>query len=364
MPLLPEKDLSAVCSLTAVCWEQCRNSRIFLTGGTGFIGTWLVESFLAANLRFRLNSSLSVLSRDSAAFLKRSPHLANETSLEFIEGDVRTFPFPPGRFDFVIHAATAARAKKAAEDPLEMFSTIVAGIDRVLQFAKRAEARSVLFTSSGAVYGAQPSSISHISEEFDGAPDPLSPASVYAEGKRAAEQLCCLYLKQHGLTTKIARCFAFVGPHLPLDAHFAIGNFICDVMNHRDVVILDDGTPRRSYLYASDLAVWLWTILFRGKPGRAYNVGSEDSLSILQLAHLVTSVLDPSVKISVQQGPKPGSKILQYVPCTARSREELGLMQTIDIRDAIAKTAAWHGFDSSLGGTRTGSDRASNRPCG
>ncbi len=359
MPVLPEKDLSDICILTAVCWEQSRNSRIFLTGGTGFIGTWLVESFLAANLRFRLNSSLTVLSRDSAAFLKKCPHLANEASLEFVEGDVRTFPFPPGRFDFVIHGGTTASAKQAVADPLELFSTIVAGTDRVLQFAKRTGARSVLFTSSGAVYGAQPPSISHISEEFDGAPDPLNPGSVYAEGKRAAEQLCCLYLNQHGLATKIARCFAFVGPHLPLDAHFAIGNFISDAMNHRDVVILDDGTPKRSYLYASDLAVWLWTILFQGKPGRAYNVGSEDSLSILQLAHLVSSILNPSVKISVRREPKPGSKILQYVPCTARSRGELGLMQTIDIRDAIAKTAAWHGFDSTLGGTGP----ASNRRC-
>jgi nucleoside-diphosphate-sugar epimerase len=347
MPPLPEDDLSAICNLTAPCWEQARNSRIFLTGGTGFFGKWLVESFLAASARFQLNSRLTVLTRNAGAFLNNTPHLANEPTLEFVEGDVRNFRFPPGTFDFVIHAATAANAKQAAEEPLEMFSTIVAGTDRVLQFARKVEARSVLFTSSGAVYGKQPPQISHISEEFEGGPDPLDPASVYGEAKRAAEQLCCLYLKAHRIETKIARGFAFVGPHLPLEAHFAAGNFIADVVNHRDLQIRGDGTPRRSYLYASDLAVWLWTILFRGKPCRAYNVGSEHSVSIRDLAEVVVSALNPAIKICVHQQPLPGNKLLQYVPSTERARKELGLVQTVDLHDAIVKTAQWHGFDSS-----------------
>lgn len=352
MPALPENDLSEICELTTPCWEQCRTARVFLTGGTGFFGAWLVESFLAANRRFHLGSSLTVLTRDAGAFLAKASHLANEASLDFVEGDVRTFGFPNGTFDFVIHAATAASAKQAAEDPLEMFSVILTGTNRVLEFSRKARVKSVLLTSSGAVYGRQPPNISHLPEDFTGGPDPLNPVSVYAEGKRAAEQLCCLYLKQHGLKAKIARCFAFVGPHLPLNAHFAIGNFIADAIAQRDIEVLGDGTPKRSYLYASDLAAWLWTILFRGQPGRAYNVGSDESVSILELAQQVTSVLNPAGRINVRQTPNAISQAEQYVPCTARSKKELGLVQTVALSDAIARTAVWHGFRHEEGFAR------------
>ena len=149
-----------------------------------------------------------------------------------------------------------------------MLSTILAGTERTLQFAAQCDARKFLLTSSGAVYGRQPPELTHVPESYDGAPDPLNPASVYAEGKRAAELMCAVYQKAaeaNGMEfeAKIARCWAFCGPHLPLDAHFAIGNFIGDVLAGRPISIAGDGTPRRSYLYAAELAAWLWTVLFR-----------------------------------------------------------------------------------------------------
>src|SRR5260370_33188789 len=101
-----------------------------------------------------------------------------------------------------------------------------------------------------------------------GAPDTMDANSAYGEGKRMAELLCAIYRKSYGIETKIARGFAFVGPYMQLDTHFAIGNFVSDSLAGQCIEVRGDGTPLRSYLYASDLMVWLWTILTRGKAGR------------------------------------------------------------------------------------------------
>ena len=318
-----------------------RGERLFLTGGTGFFGCWLVESFLHCNHELDLNAQITVLTRDPVAFLQKVPHLRIESSLKLHAGDVRDFSYPQGSYAFVLHAATEASAKQLAEQPHEMLSTILAGTERVLSFAAQAATRKLLLTSSGAVYGTQPADLSRITEEYTGAPDSLAPGSIYGEGKRAAELLCAL-AAQTGLETKIARCFAFVGPHLPLDAHFAAGNFLLDVLRGRSISIASDGTSLRSYLYAADLAIWLWTILFQAPSLRAYNVGSEHAVSITELAHTAAALCEPPLNISVAQQPTPGKPPAQYVPSTARARQELDLRETVPLGEALQRTLDWH----------------------
>ncbi len=335
-------DLNLVVSATLALWDELRDQRVFLTGGTGFFGCWLVESFCHANRDLGLNANITVLTRSPEAFARKCPHLVSNPAVSLLQGDVRSFSFPEGDYKYVIHAATEARARQAKDVPLEMLSTIVAGTERTLEFAATHGTQKFLLTSSGAVYGNQPPEMTQVSEAYKGAPDPLNPASVYAEGKRAAELLCALYGSQSHIECKIARCWAFCGPHLPLDEHFAIGNFIGDVLANRPIVIHGDGTPRRSYLYAADLAIWLWTMLFRAPALVPINVGSAQDISIFELAQAVAAVLKPGTEIRVLKQPAPGVPPARYVPSVDRAYELLGLQQLTPLEECIRRTAAWY----------------------
>src|SRR5579864_7245514 len=301
------QDLEFIAASTQGLWEELRGERVFITGGTGFFGCWLVESFCYVNRQLGLGAEATILTRNPDVFAQKCPHLASDPAVKLQAGDVRSFSFPAGEYRYVIHAATEASAKQAADAPLEMLSTIVAGNERALEFAATHGTKKFLLTSSGAVYGKQPPDLTHVPEAYTGGPDPLNPTNVYAEGKRAAELLCALYQKRGGLDCKIARCWAFCGPYLPLDQHFAIGNFIADALAGRPIQIQGDGTPRRSYLYAADLAMWLWTILFRAPALIPINVGSARDVSILELAQAVARTLSPQVEIRVARQAVPAA---------------------------------------------------------
>lgn len=340
-PRLPTEDLEHILAHTRDDWENLRDQRLFITGGTGFFGKWLLESFAYINEKLSLGAEAVVLSRDPEAFLEQLPHLRGQAGLSFHRGDVRDFAFPPGKFPWIVSGATAASARMIAEQPLLMFDTILQGTRRTLDFAAKCGAKRVFLTSSGAVYGRQPSEIAQVDEDYRGAPVPTDPGVSYGEAKRAAEVLCATYAREHGFEAAIARCYAFVGPHLPLDTHFAIGNFIRDGLQGRAIQVNGDGTPYRSYLYASDLAIWLWTILFRGTSCRPYNVGSPDGFPISGIAKSVAGCLD-GIPVQIARPADPSKPAERYVPSVHRAERELGLKVRIGLEEAIRKTLAWH----------------------
>lgn len=321
--------------------SSLKDKTILITGGTGFIGKWLLESLCHINNRFNLNLKLLILTRNSEKFLNQFPYYRSEGFMTWINGDIRTFEYPQMNIDYIIHAATEANARLNIENPLLMSDVIIHGTRHLLEFAVTTNANRVLFLSSGAVYGNQPDGINGFREDFMGAPNQLERDVAYAESKRIAEFLCATYARKHNINIPIARGFAFIGPYLPLNAHFAVGNFINDGLNRRDITITGNGSQLRSYMYAADMVIWLLTILLKGKKGEAYNVGSDKPISIKDLATEVAKFF-PNIKINVLNKVNLTDRNQNYVPETSKSQNLLFLNNMIEIEEAIGKTISFY----------------------
>jgi dTDP-glucose 4,6-dehydratase len=335
------EDLSLVERHVGPLWERLRGKRLFVTGGTGIVGKTLLDTLTHCRQVYDLDCRLTLLSRRPKAFQEMFPHLADSTWVTVCEGDVRDFSFPEGQFDYVVHAAADCTTPSDANT---LFETCVLGTRRVLDFAKSHGVTDFLYISSGAVYGAQPPDLDGIPETYRGAPDPLVAASGYAEGKRAGEWLSCAYGREFGFDVKIARIFSMAGPYIPLDNKFAFGNFIRDVLRRQPIVIQGDGNVYRSYLYLADVAVWLWTILLRGKPGVAYNVSglAGNAVSMVELAERINQVLGGNSPIKIMTPRVAGKPAERYVADVTKAQAELGLQSTMTLDDAIRSTARWN----------------------
>ncbi len=315
---------------------------LFLTGGTGFFGRALLRHLGGLAEQGSNPYRVTVMSRSVTGFLAAYPEFAGLSWLAFHEGDILTGvdAFPQcDRFSHVLHAAADSTLGPQMR-LLDRFDQIVIGTRNVLDFAVRVGAKRFLLTSSGGVYGAQPPELDAIPETYHGMPDPLLAGNAYSVAKRQAEHLCALYADKTGIEVVVARCFAFVGPDLPLDAHFAIGNFIRDVLRGSDIVVNGDGTPVRSYLDQDDLAHWLLTLLTRGRSGEAYNVGSNEAVTIAELAELVRRLLAPTSVVRLLRKPGADTAIRnRYLPSITKAKDELGLTVATSLEAAIKKTA-------------------------
>jgi dTDP-glucose 4,6-dehydratase len=273
-----------------VDWEELRNQNIFISGGAGWFGRWMVETLLYANNKLNLNCKIVVLTN--------SNRLSIDPNVSFWQGDINNVEFPRGEFSYVIHL-------------------VPCGTERMLKFAKKCKANKFLFTSSGAVYQLHP--------------------NEYAQTKICDEYLCAS--NNQYFETKIARCFSFVGPYIPLDKNFAIGNFIGSAIKGKEVFIRNaDNTPWRSYLYMSDLAIWLWTILFKGQANVFYNVGGEIAYTIRVIGEMVANIAGVPVKydyIYKQQYD-------DYIPYIGHTVETLGLHELIFLDEGIRRTLEFY----------------------
>lgn len=322
-------------------WLQLQNAHLFITGGSGLFGRWLLSALLDANQRLGSNIQVTVLSRNPAPLQAEFNTQAGAEALHFWPGDVTDFEFSSTKFTHIIHmATTSAHETFAGEGSLAKFHMLTKGTERVLQLAAHSGVKKVLFTSSGVAYGAYPQG--HVPENYQGAPSPLDAVSGLAQGKRAAEFLCSYYADKHGFEATIARCFSFVGPGLPFDIHYAIGNFIRDALHSENITVKGDGTPMRSFLYLGDLVHWLLALLVDGQNNKIYNVGSDKEISILELANTVKSQIAPQKQVVVLGDTQHAVGNINrnwYVPDISLARRELQLDNWTPLDAAISHTA-------------------------
>lgn len=339
-----ENDLNYIFLETSYLWEELRNKRIFITGGTGFFGCWLLESFVFINRKMKLNAKATILTRDPNNFSKKCPHLFKDPSLHFYKGDMLDFTFPTEKFSYIIHAAMDCGAATNEKNYLLALNSIINGTKRTLEFAKNCGTNKILFISSGAVYKNKESYSYLFNKNKMKEVDLTGFTSSYAAGKSMAEFICHSYAQKYQFSVKIARCFSFVGPYLPLNLHYAIGNFIHDKLNNKMIVVRSDGSSYRSYLYTADLTIWLWTILFRGENLFPYDVGSDKALTIKELAILVANLEGHKVRVKVMKKTVKEMIPESYVPNIMHATVGLKLVQKVSLVDAIRKTIAWYTF--------------------
>ena len=316
--------------------NQLDGSRVLITGGTGFVGKWLIETAKIACDNGATKFEIIVPTRDILASHVKETKKIGFKNLSLVQGDLLTDVLNIGKVDAIIHAATPASATLNESNPIEMTRINTQSMHAALKFAENRV--PFLFTSSGAVYGNQPQSVAHISEMQDRPFSELT--SAYAKGKQLAESTCMQAAKEGSCTPVIARLFAFSGHYLPRNTHFAIGNFVQNVIDRKPIHINSNGQARRSYLYGADMAVWLWSALTKRSSPHPLHIGSEHSVSILELAQAVarvsTTELNFIPEIKVANPSANSEKFHQYIPNNSATKSYLNVQEWTSLETGIA----------------------------
>ncbi len=309
--------------------EKLKNKNIFVTGGTGFFGIWLLNLFkILNNNGYKIQVTL--LSRDPEKFIVQNPQYNSVDWLHWEKGNVLNYLIPSNPFDLFIHGASDTKPE-AMSKPSLVFQNIVFGTQHVLEHAVLCNCKRVLIISSGAVYGEVHADIDFITEDVNTAPVTNKTENAYGEAKRASEMLAACFAKENSLEIVIARCFAFAGSGL--GKHLVLNQLIEQALSEKDILIKGMGLPRRSFLHGKDLAMWLLKLLIDGSPNGLYNVGSDKVYTIKELAELVKNIINPMKKIVVL-GSQMQETRMNYIPSIKKAKE-IGLDVWTTLEESI-----------------------------
>lgn len=288
-PIIQE-DLISICKAN-LPWDKLVNKKIIISGGDGFLGSYLIKTFLAANHLNNLDLDIICIARKPATKFTRLNEWVTNPYLSIFHHDISNpLPdtFPKG--DIVIHCASQASPKYYGIDPVGTLSANTLGTINLLKHVKQLEDSRFLFFSSGEIYGEYSHDVSEITEDVYGVINPLKIRSCYAESKRMGENICASWAHQFNLHTGVVRPFHTYGPGIALNDGRVFADFIADVLCQRDLQIKSDGSNKRAFCYISDAISGFLTVLLKGGRGEAYNIGNpEAEISILNLAKLLAS---------------------------------------------------------------------------
>jgi len=316
--------------------------RLLVTGGTGFIGSYLLETFAYLNDRVLAEPcAVSVVTRDIRRVTDRLPQLGQRRDFTFIESDIRKFRSASRTWDYVIHGAASADARVFLKDPSEIMDIIADGTKVVLNEAA-AGVESFLFISSGAVYGQQSHEYTWLSEDYSGGPDLRYWRSCYGEAKRYAETLCQVFHEKQKVPVTIARVFALLGPYQEMHSTSAVIDFIRQGLRGDTITIKDSGETQRTYCYVADAVAGLCMLLLRPYPGEVFNIGSDmESVSFTELARRVSRCLGKNIHVVVEGFPASGVLGSRYAPDVTRLYVKEGFKPTTGLDEALARTISW-----------------------
>jgi dTDP-glucose 4,6-dehydratase len=331
--------LPAECSLLV-------NKNVLVTGASGFVATWLVATWLESNTRFAGSGRLILTCRNPEKLLTRHPRLAVNPMVEVRAADIRTLKKSwSDNIDLVLHAATAASESLNLSAPHEMMDVIVSGTRNVLTEFVTSDATKMVFLSSGAVYGESHKLTDGVREDCNFGPDLNNIRNAYHEAKRLAELMVRVHCTKLGAQHVSLRLFTFLAPYLPLDVHFAAGNFLLNALRGEDIIVKSGGGSVRSYQYGSDLTKYIVCAMTRDLEHTSYNLGSPHKVSIRELAERIRDILNPGGKIRIV-GVDTSTNCTSYFPNVSRITSELGFEDGVRLEEAIIRTSAWH-LDSS-----------------
>ena len=317
--------------------EKLKSSHILITGGTGFVGTWLTEMIIYLNENFNFNITIYLLSRNAT---QRSNHTKFKY-IHYIKSDVKNIKELPSSIEYILHAAGTPDSREHVSNSIKTIDTFYKGTQNILDLASRLpNLIKVIHFSSNKIYGTNYSTspIDESNTTIVG----NNIQDVYSESKRISETLCKAYMSELHLPIIFVRPFAFIGPFQSLDKPWAVNNFIRDAILGGPIRILGNELTTKSYMYGSDLAYFILNILTKGKVGEAYNIGSSAPMTLVELAIKIKNIISSEIEIKIRSSKDQYSNTSFDVPKTSKVENEYNIKPVFDIDEALKRTILWN----------------------
>jgi dTDP-glucose 4,6-dehydratase len=301
-------------------------ARVLITGGAGFIGSHLCESFLDRGDEVICVDNFSTGTRENIApFFSRS-------NFTFLAHDVTRFIQVEGPLDMVLHFASPASPEDYLRMPIQTLKVGSLGTHNALGLAKTKRALFLL-ASTSEVYGDP--LVKPQGEDYWGNVNPIGPRGVYDEAKRFAEAMTMAYHHCHGLDTRIARIFNTFGPRMRMNDGRVVPNFITQALKGEPLTVYGKGTQTRSFLYISDLVRGLRALIDKGGHSPV-NLGNPREMVVIDFAHMILKLAGSQASIEFRPLPQDDPQVRQ--PDISRARETLKWEPAVPLEEGLEKT--------------------------